>query len=72
MGNDSIAYLNLRSASVDNIYDNYDAIKTASAIILDLRSYPYTDIISPLTNMFVPPNSFLPIQHIRILVFQVC
>ena len=56
--NDSIAYLNLRSASVDNIYDNYDAIKTASAIILDLRSYPYTDIISPLTNMFVPPNSF--------------
>ena len=56
--NDSIAYLNLRSASVDNIYDNYDAIKTASAIILDLRSYPYTDIISPLTKMFVPPNSF--------------
>ena len=50
--------MNLRSASVDNIYDNYDAIKTASAIILDLRSYPYTDIISPLTKMFVPPNSF--------------
>ncbi len=56
--NDTIAYLNLRFSSANNIYDNYNAIKTASVIILDMRSYPDTDIIWPLTDLFVPPNSF--------------
>jgi C-terminal processing protease CtpA/Prc len=56
--NDSIAYFDLRSANGDNFNKNYKPIKSASAIILDLRCYPSTDLIFNLTNAFIPPNSF--------------
>lgn len=56
--NDSIAYFDLRSATGDNFDKNYNPIKSASAIILDLRCYPSTELIFNLTNAFVPPNSF--------------
>ncbi|MDR1718739.1 MAG: S41 family peptidase [Dysgonamonadaceae bacterium] len=56
--NDSIAYFNLRSATYDNFKKNYNPIKSASAIILDLRCYPSTDLIMKLTDAFVPPHSF--------------
>ena len=56
--NDSIAYFDLRSATPDNFAKNYKPIRSASAIILDLRSYPHSHLILNLTNAFVPPNSF--------------
>jgi len=56
--NDGIAYFDLRSATPDNFSRNYKPIKSASAIILDLRCYPNTNLILNLTDAFVPPNSF--------------
>ena len=56
--NDSIAYFDLRSATSKNFNKNYNAIRSATTIILDLRNYPDTDLILNLTNSFVPPNSF--------------
>ena len=56
--NDSIAYFDLRSATPKNFKKNYQSIKSASSIILDLRCYPHTHLILNLTDAFVPPNSF--------------
>lgn len=56
--NDSIAYMDLTSATEKNFKRNYDVVKSANVIILDLRCYPDVDLILPLTNTFVPPNSF--------------
>lgn len=56
--NDSIAYMDLRSATRKNFKKNYNSIKSAAVIILDLRCYPYPSLALDLTNAFVPPNSF--------------
>lgn len=56
--NDSIAYLNLCSATSGNFKKNFVPIRHASAVILDLRNYPDNDLILKLTNAFVPPHSF--------------
>lgn len=56
--NDSIAYFNLKSATAKNFNKNYKPIQSAAVIILDLRCYPNSHLISNLTNTFVPPNSF--------------
>lgn len=56
--NDSIAYMDLVSATKKNFKKNYEAIRSAQTIILDLRCYPSTDLILPITDAFVPPNSF--------------
>jgi|GEM_PF-592376 Periplasmic protease len=56
--NDSIAYFNLKSATPKNFNKNYKSIQPAAVIILDLRCYPNSHLISNLTNAFVPPNSF--------------
>lgn len=56
--NDSIAYLDLKSITPENFTCNYNPIRKASVIILDLRCYPNTEVILNLTNAFVPPNSF--------------
>lgn len=56
--NDSVAYLNLTSITVDNFDNNYDPIKKSSVIILDLRCYPQIDVLWQLTNAFVPAHSF--------------
>ena len=56
--NDSIAYFDLTSVTPKNFDKNYNAIKSASCIILDLRCYPDTHLILNLTDAFVPPNSF--------------
>ena len=56
--NDSIAYFDLRSTTPKNFKKNYQSIKSASSIILDLRCYPHTHLILNLTDAFVPPNSF--------------
>ncbi|MFA8299397.1 MAG: S41 family peptidase [Hyphomicrobiales bacterium] len=51
-----IVYFDLTSATYDNFYDNYDPIKKAKTIILDLRCYPETSLIAHLSDAFVPPS----------------
>lgn len=56
--NDSIAYFNLESVTPKNFNKNYKPIQSAAAIILDLRCYPNSHLISNLTDAFVPPGSY--------------
>ena len=55
--NDSVAYLDLTSATPKNFRKNFSPIKNAKAIIIDLRCYPHTHLIQNLANCFVPPKS---------------
>ncbi len=56
--NDSIAYFNLSAATKSNFNRNYQAVKSASTILLDMRCYPQVDLILPLTDKFVPSIPF--------------
>ncbi|MDR2056921.1 MAG: hypothetical protein LBP83_01300 [Dysgonamonadaceae bacterium] len=59
-----IAYLDLASLTSQNFDKNYNPIKDAKAIILDIRCYPSTHVILNLTNAFVPPHSsFVKISY---------
>lgn len=56
--NDSVAYLNLASATPKNFNKNYKAIRSAAVIILDLRGGLHTHLISIVTDIFVPPYTY--------------
>ena len=56
--NDSTAYLNLRYLTTRTFDQNYDSIKHARNIILDLRSYPDTWLFEKVTDTFVPPSKY--------------
>lgn len=53
----SIAYFDLTSANKDNFAENFERVKDAESIILDLRCYPNTSVLFALAENFVPPNS---------------
>jgi len=53
---DTTAYLNLRYLTTRTFDQNYDSIKHARNIILDLRSYPDTWLFEKVTDAFVPPS----------------
>jgi C-terminal processing protease CtpA/Prc len=55
--NDSIAYWNIESVTPQNFKKNYNKIKKAKTIILDMRCYPDNRIILNFSETFVPPNS---------------
>src|SRR5690606_2032831 len=55
---DSVAYLNLASTTSDNFERNFEPIRNAKAIILDLRCYPETQLAFDLSDNFVPPDSY--------------
>lgn len=54
--NDSVAYFDLRYATSGNFNRNFNQIKTAKTIILDLRGYPDTKLITKISDHFVPPT----------------
>ena len=55
---DSVAYLNLASITRDNFEQNFEPIRNAKTIILDLRCYPTTKLVFDLSENFVPPDSY--------------
>lgn len=55
--NDSVAYLNLKFATYDNFEENYEPLKSASTIIIDLRNYPDNLASGKFVDAFVPPGS---------------
>ena len=55
--NDSVAYINLESATFSNFSRNYRPIKQAKTIIFDLRCYPDVLLFEKIADYFIPENS---------------
>lgn len=55
--NDSVAYVDLESATYSNFSRNYRHIKHAKTIIFDLRCYPDNLLAGKIADYFVPHNS---------------